>query len=69
MEKESETEGVIEFTTREEIINSSVNAMNAASEYNALTKEDQIRRKNIMDKCFAIIECYVNEIYDEVFVS
>ncbi len=64
---EEETEGVFEPTTREEYINCACNAINAVSEFNALTKADSDRQKRIMRKCMRILDEYTSEMYDEIF--
>jgi hypothetical protein len=57
----------VEFTTREEYIMCSVNALNAVSEMNCMTAEDTKRQKRITRKCLKIIDSMVDEMYDELF--
>jgi hypothetical protein len=57
----------VEFTTREEYITCSVNALNAVAEMNCMTKADNTRKERITRKCLRILDDMVGEMYDELF--
>ena len=62
-----ETEGVVEYTTREEYILCAVYAINAVSEVTTMTKEDEKRKARITRRCLKILDSMVEEMYDELF--
>ena len=65
--KETEVEGVFEWTTREEYINCSYTALAAMSEWDPMNKPDKQKKINITAMCYEIITSMVEEMYEEVF--
>jgi 20S proteasome alpha/beta subunit len=65
--EETEQEGIVEFTTREEYILCAVNCLNAVAENNTMTKADAERVKRVTRKCLKIIDHLSSEMYDELF--
>lgn len=57
----------VEYTTREDYIRCACDSMNAADNYNPLTKEENDMVKRIKLKCLLILDELVTEMYDELF--
>lgn len=67
-EKEPEEQEVIlEMTTREEYLMCACQALNATSEFNAMTKVAEAMQKRIVRRCVRIIDEMVKEMHDELF--
>lgn len=63
-----ETEEIeVEFTSRAEYIASCYNAIAAADSVDAITQEDQRRKKRIFRKSLRIIDSLITEMHDELF--
>jgi hypothetical protein len=71
--KEPETEmleeGIVEFTTAGEYINSAYFALSAVEDIDTaiISKEDEKRIKRIKRKSLKIIDICITEMYDELF--
>ena len=71
--KEPETEmleeGIVEFTTAGEYINSAYFALSAVEDIDTaiISKEDEKRIKRIKRKAIKIIDICLSEMYDELF--
>lgn len=62
-------EGIIEFTTSGEYINSAYFALSAVEDIDTaiISKEDEKRIKRIKRKAIKIIDICISEMYDELF--
>lgn len=57
----------VEFTTREEYFTSCSTLIQIADMINPMTSEDSILKKNILRRCYKIIDVMSAEMYDELF--
>lgn len=62
-----EEEAILEFTTREEYIACSYNALMAIDGIDAMTAADKARLSRIRRKALLILDSLVSEMYDELF--
>lgn len=68
-ETEMLEEGIVEFTTAGEYINSAYFALSAVEDIDTaiISKEDEKRIKRIKRKAIKIIDICLSEMYDELF--
>lgn len=68
-EAEMFEEGMVEFTSASEYINSAYFALSAVEDIDTalITKEDEKRIKRIKRKSIKIIDICITEMYDELF--
>ena len=64
---ETEAEGLVEFTTREDYMSCSYYALSAIADTDPWTEEGKKRKARIVRKCLRIIDEMVGEMYDELF--
>lgn len=64
-----EAEGILEFTTREEYITCTCNALNSTESIDAMTAADKARLNRIRRKCLLILDSMISEMYSELFES
>ena len=57
----------VEFTTREEYFTSCATLIQIADMINPMTSEESILKKNILRRCYKIIDVMSAEMYDELF--
>ena len=62
-----EEDAILEFTTREEYIACSYNALMAIDGIDAMTAADKVRLNRIKRKCLLILDSMVSEMYSELF--
>ena len=56
----------VEFTTREEYFTSCSTLIQIADMINPMTSEESILKKNILRRCYKIIDVMSAEMYDEL---
>ena len=68
-EEETTDEGIVEFTTREELIGCSYNCIMAVSDMDTgmMSKVDAMRVKRIIRRSLRILDEMSKEMYDELF--
>jgi hypothetical protein len=64
-DEEMDFEG--EFTTREEYINTCSTLLGTIEMMNPMTKEETAIKKNIIKRCYKILDVMSAEMYDELF--
>jgi hypothetical protein len=65
--QDQEQDGILEFTTREEYILCSCNALGAIESLDAYTAADKARLNRIKRKCLRILDEMVKEMHEELF--
>jgi hypothetical protein len=66
-EDDEDLEFDVEFTTREEYFTSCATLIQIADMINPMTSEESILKKNILRRCYKIIDVMSAEMYDELF--
>jgi len=66
-EDDEDLEFDVEFTSREEYFTSCATLIQIADMINPMTSDESILKKNILRRCYKIIDVMSAEMYDELF--